>query len=255
METVFRALADPSRRDLLDLLFEREGRTLGELTRHFNMSRFGVMKHLRVLEEAGVVATRKVGREKRHYLNPVPIRQIHDRWIGKFSERAAATLIDLKETLEEETMDLVDKPTHVFEIFIQTTPEKVWEALTESDFTTRYYYASTVESDWKPGSDFRYALPDGTEAIRGEVLEAEPPKRLVTTFDARWDEGVAADSPSRISWEIEPQGKACKLTVTHDGFAAETETYRQIAGGMPYILSGLKTLLETGKPLAAAGAA
>jgi uncharacterized protein YndB with AHSA1/START domain/DNA-binding transcriptional ArsR family regulator len=254
-EAVFRALADPSRRQVLDLLFEREGRSLGELGEHFEMTRFGVMKHLRVLEEAGLVATTRVGREKLHYLNPVPIRQLHDRWIGKFSARAAATLIDLKDTLEEETMDLIE-PTHVFEIFIQTTPEKLWSALTESDFTSRYYYASTVESDWKAGSDFRYALPDGTEAIRGEVIEAEPPKRLVTTFDARWDEGVAADPPSRISWNIEPQGKACKLTVTHDGFAAETETYRQIAGGMPYILSGLKTLLETGKPLEmAAGAA
>ena len=256
METVFRALADESRREVLDLLYEREGRSLGELAEHFEMTRFGVMKHLRVLEEAGLVSTTRVGREKLHYLNPVPIRLIHDRWIGKFSARVTATLIDLKRTLEEEAMDLVDKPTHVFEIYIQTTPEHLWEALTESDFTTQYYYASTIESDFKPGSDFRMTLPDGTEAIRGEVVEAEPGKRLVTTFDARWDDGVAADEPSRISWDIEPQGESVKLKVTHDGFAGETETYRQVAGGMPYILSGLKTLLETGKPLAvSAGAA
>ena len=250
MEAVFRALADEHRRAVLDLLYEREGRSLGELVEHFDMTRFGVMKHLRVLEEAGLVASTRVGREKLHYLNPVPIRQIHDRWIGKFSERAAATLIGLKKSLEEETMDLMDKPSHVFEIFIQTTPELLWEALTESEFTTKYYFASKVESEFKPGSDFRYELPDGKEAIRGEVLEAEPGKRLVTTFDARWDDGVAADEPSRISWDIEQQGEACKLTVTHDGFAAETETFRQVVGGMPYILSGLKTLLETGKPLA-----
>jgi uncharacterized protein YndB with AHSA1/START domain/DNA-binding transcriptional ArsR family regulator len=254
METVFRALADENRRTVLDLLYEREGRSLGELVEHFDMTRFGVMKHVRVLEEAGLVATRRVGREKLHYLNPVPIRQIHDRWIGKFSERAAATLIDLKRSLEEEAMDLIDKPTHVFEIFIQAPPEKVWAALTESDFTTQYYYASRVESDWTPGSEFRYTLPDGKEAIRGEVLEAEPGRKLVTTFDACWDDGVAADEPSRISWGIERQGDACKLTVTHDGFAGETETYRQISGGMPYILSGLKTLLETGKPLAVSSA-
>ena len=256
METVFRALADESRREVLDLLYEREGRSLGELAEHFEMTRFGVMKHLRVLEAAGLVSTTRVGREKLHYLNPVPIRLIHDRWIGKFSARVTATLIDLKRTLEEEAMDLVDKPTHVFEIYIHTTPENLWEALTESDFTTQYYYASTIESDFKPGSDFRMTLPDGTEAIRGEVVEAEPGKRLVTTFDARWDDGVAADEPSRISWDIEPQGESVKLKVTHDGFAGETETYRQVAGGMPYILSGLKTLLETGKPLAvSAGAA
>jgi uncharacterized protein YndB with AHSA1/START domain/DNA-binding transcriptional ArsR family regulator len=252
METVFRALADDSRREVLDLLFEHDGRNLGELAEHFEMTRFGVMKHLRVLEEAGLVATKRVGREKLHYLNPVPIRQIHDRWTSKFAGRAAATLIDLKKTLEEETMDLMHKPTHVFEIFIQTTPEHLWEALTESDFTTQYYYASKIESDFNPGSDFTMTLPDGTEAIRGEVVEAEPAKRLVTTFDARWDDGVAADEPSRISWDIEQQGEAVKLKVTHNGFAAETETYRQIAGGMPYILSGLKTLLETGKPLAVA---
>jgi uncharacterized protein YndB with AHSA1/START domain/DNA-binding transcriptional ArsR family regulator len=254
MDPVFRALADDNRRTMLDLLFEREGRSLGELVEHFDMTRFGVMKHLRVLEEAGLVATTRVGREKLHYLNPIPIRSIHDRWIGKFSERAAATLIDLKMSLEEEAMDLMDKPSHVFEIFIQTTPEKVWAALTESEFTTQYYFASMVESDWQPGSQFRYLLPDGTEAIRGEVVEAEPGKRLVTTFDARWDDGVAADPPSRIGWDLEQQGEATKLTVTHDGFAEETETYRQVVGGMPLILSGLKTLLETGKPLAVAGA-
>jgi uncharacterized protein YndB with AHSA1/START domain/DNA-binding transcriptional ArsR family regulator len=250
MEAVFRALADDSRRQMLDLLYEREARSLGDLAEHFDMTRFGVMKHLRVLEDAGLVSSTRVGREKLHYLNPVPIRQIHDRWIGKFSARVTATLIDLKKTLEEEAMDLVDKPTHVFEIYIQTTPEHLWEALTESDFTTQYYYASKIESDFKPGSDFSMTLPDGSEAIRGEVVEAEPGKRLVTSFDARWDDGVAADPPSRISWDIEPQGEACKLKVTHDGFEAETETFRQIAGGMPYILSGLKTLLETGKPLA-----
>jgi uncharacterized protein YndB with AHSA1/START domain/DNA-binding transcriptional ArsR family regulator len=251
VEAVFRALADESRRQMLDLLYEREGRALGELAEHFEMTRFGVMKHLRVLEEAGLVSTARVGREKLHYLNAVPIRQIHDRWIGKFSARVTASLIDLKKTLEEEPMDLVDRPSHVFEIYIQTTPEQLWEALTESDFTTQYYYASKIESDFKPGSDFSMTLPDGTEAIRGEVVEAEPGKRLVTTFDARWDAGVAADPPSRISWDIEQQGEACKLKVTHDGFEAETETFRQIGGGMPYVLSGLKTLLETGKPLAA----
>jgi uncharacterized protein YndB with AHSA1/START domain/DNA-binding transcriptional ArsR family regulator len=250
MEAVFSALADDNRRRMLDLLYEREGRSLRELGEHFDMTRFGVMKHLRVLEEAGLVSFTRVGREKLHYLNPVPIRQIHDRWIGKFSARVTATLIDLKRTLEEETMDLVDRPTHVFEIYIQTTPEQLWEALTESDFTTQYYYASKVESDFQPGSEFRYTLPDGTEAIRGDIVEAEPGKRLVTTFDARWDEGVATDPPSRITWDIEQQGDACKLKVTHDGFETETETFRQIAGGMPYILSGLKTLLETGKPLA-----
>ena len=195
MEAVFKALADDSRREVLDLLYEREGRTLGELSEHFEMTRFGVMKHLRVLEEAGLVTSTKAGREKLHYLNPVPIRQIHDRWIGKFSARATATLIDLKKSLEEDEMDLMDKPTHVFEIFIQTTPEHLWEALTESDFTTQYYYASKIESDFKPGSDYRMTLPDGTEAIRGEVVEArarQAPRDHVRRPLGRWRRGRRA---------------------------------------------------------------
>jgi DNA-binding transcriptional ArsR family regulator len=100
-DRVFKALADPSRRLLLDRLFERDGRTLGELESHLEMTRFGVMKHLRVLEDAGLVVTRRSGREKLHYLNPVPIRLIHDRWIDKYTERRVSALADLKNELEE----------------------------------------------------------------------------------------------------------------------------------------------------------
>src|SRR5438552_11234920 len=100
-DLVFRALADPTRRGLLDRLFERDGRTLTELESEIEMTRFGVMKHLRILEEARLVVTRKVGRRKLHYLNPVPIRQLHDRWIDKYTERRVSALADLKTTLEE----------------------------------------------------------------------------------------------------------------------------------------------------------
>jgi DNA-binding transcriptional ArsR family regulator len=100
-DRVFRALADPTRRFLLDLLFERDGRTLSELESGLDMTRFGVMKHLRVLEEAGLVVTRRQGREKLHFLNPVPIRLIHDRWIDKYRERTVSALLDLKTMLEE----------------------------------------------------------------------------------------------------------------------------------------------------------
>ncbi len=102
-DLVFRALADPTRRLLLDLLFQRDGQTLGELEREVDMTRFGVMKHLRVLEEADLVTTRRHGREKHHFLNPVPIRLIHDRWIGKYTEHGVAMLADLKHDLEEES--------------------------------------------------------------------------------------------------------------------------------------------------------
>jgi DNA-binding transcriptional ArsR family regulator len=100
-DRVFKALADPTRRHLLDVLFERDGRTLGELEQGVEMTRFGVMKHLRVLEEAGLVVTRRAGREKHHFLNPVPIRELHDRWIDKYTERRVSALLDLKSELEE----------------------------------------------------------------------------------------------------------------------------------------------------------
>ena len=100
-DRVFKALADPTRRHLLDRLFEQDGRTLRQLEEGLEMTRFGVMKHLRVLEDAGLVVTRRAGREKHHFLNPVPIRELHDRWIDKYTERRVSTLLDLKAQLEE----------------------------------------------------------------------------------------------------------------------------------------------------------
>jgi DNA-binding transcriptional ArsR family regulator/uncharacterized protein YndB with AHSA1/START domain len=260
-EAVFKALADPTRREILDRLFERDGQTLGELEDRFAMTRFGVMKHLAVLEGAGLVVARRSGRRKLHYLNPVPIREIADRWIGKFAEGTTAALIALRTTLQptEEGTDMGTengtKPSHVFTIYIKTTPERLWEAITTSEFTTQYYYASAVESDWKQGSPYEYAI-QGQTAILGDVLEADPPRKLVCTFDARWDEEVAPDPPSRITWEIQDAGPGvCQLTVVHDGFEWANATFGQIGGGMPFILSGLKSLLETGAPLVAETAA
>jgi uncharacterized protein YndB with AHSA1/START domain/DNA-binding transcriptional ArsR family regulator len=254
-DRAFRALADPTRREILDALFEREGQSLGELQRLFDMTRFGVMKHVKVLEDAGLVTTRKVGRARLHYLNPVPIREIHDRWTGKFAARASAALLGLRQHIERgAAMATNGKPSHVYVVYIKATPERIWDALTQSEFTQQYYYASTVESDWTPGSAYTYEIK-GQPAIVGEVLEADPPARLAMTFDARWDDDVASDPPSRITWEIEPAGDGLsKLTVVHE-FDEETHTFGQVAGGMPYILSGLKTLLETGEPLAASVAA
>jgi uncharacterized protein YndB with AHSA1/START domain/DNA-binding transcriptional ArsR family regulator len=251
-DPVFKALGDPTRRLLLDRLFEHDGQTLGDLEAALpEMTRFGVMKHLRVLESAGLVATRRVGREKHHFLNSVPIRQIHDRWIDKYRARSADALLNLKSALEDQPMSAsTAAPDHVFTIFIKTTPDALWRAITESEFTKQYYYSSTVESDWRPGSPYKYLIGDDL-AIVGEVVEADRPRRLVSTFDARWDDHVTPDPPSRITWEIEQAGDdLCKLTVVHEGFAARNATYEQVGGGMPFILSGLKTLLETGRPIA-----
>jgi DNA-binding transcriptional ArsR family regulator/uncharacterized protein YndB with AHSA1/START domain len=251
-EAVFRALADPTRRAILDRLFERDGQSLGEIERAFDMSRFGVMKHLRVLEEAGLVTTHRVGRSKLHYLNPVPIQELQHRWIHKFAAGATAALLGLRAEVEKgATMSATatEAPTQVFAIFVRAARDQVWRALTESDYTLKYYYASTVESDWQPGSPLLYKIGDDT-AIVAEIVEASAPERLVTTFDAQWDDDVRADRASRITWILEEAGPGVsKLTVVHDGFEGRTATFEQVAGGMPYILSGLKTLLETGEPL------
>ncbi len=260
-DEVFRALADSSRRRLLDRLFERDGQTLGELeTALPEMTRFGVMKHLRVLEAAGLVTSRKVGRERHHYLNPVPIRRVHDRWLDRYRIRAADLLDDFRHTMEATDMtspELADAPSeappdHVFVTYIRATPEAIWRGLTESEFTSHYYYNSTIESDFRPGSLYAYNAW-GKVVLEGEILEADPPKRLVMTFHPVWDEAVVADPPSRLTWEIEPAGDGvCKLSAIHGGFERRTLVYENVAGGWPLILAGLKTLLETGKPLSAA---
>jgi DNA-binding transcriptional ArsR family regulator/uncharacterized protein YndB with AHSA1/START domain len=258
-DAFFRALADPSRRVLMDRLYERDGQTLGELqTALPQMTRIAVMKHLRVLENAELVVSHRSGRKRLHYLNPVPVRRLHDRWLDKFRARAADVLLALQSHMEEPAMgDQVDndRPRFVSQIFIRATPEQVWRGITESEFTLRYYYSSSVESTWKAGEQYRYAIGEVT-AIVGTVLEADPPRRLVQTFDARWDDDVAADAPTRLTWEIEEHAPGIsKVTAIHDGFPSQTATYHSVAGGMPFILSGLKSLLETGEPLVAADAA
>jgi uncharacterized protein YndB with AHSA1/START domain len=247
MDDVFRALADPTRRSLLDELFAEDGQTLGALESRLPMTRFGVMKHLRVLEEAGLVVTRRRGREKLHFLNPVPIRLVHDRWVSKYAEPWAATLTGLKSQLEgERTME------KVFEIYIKTTPERLWEAITDSDSRRKYNFGVGVETDWSPGSSYRGVHPRAPgPLVEGENLEVEPPRRLVQSFNALWSDDVKAEGTSRVTWEIEPVGDSCRLLVIHDEMreGANAEIY----GGWPMILSGLKTLLETGEELTTPG--
>jgi uncharacterized protein YndB with AHSA1/START domain len=245
VEPVFRALADPTRRALLDALFERDGQTLGALTGAHHMTRVAVAKHLRLLEDAGLVVSRRRGREKLHYLNPVPIRLIYDRWVSKYTGPWAAGLTGLKAELEAH----MEK---VFEIYIRTTPDRLWEAITDPAIRARYHFGSRVESDWTPGSTYalQHAGADGP-LVEGENLVVEPPHRLVQTFNALWGEDAAREKTSRVTWEIEPVGDSCRLIVTHDQLsdAAPEEVY----GGWPMILSGLKTWLETGQSLTTPG--
>src|SRR6059058_2706495 len=201
MDEVFRALADPARRSLLDELFREDGQTLSELEGRFPMTRFGVMKHLRQLEEAGLVVTRKRGREKLHFLNPVPIRLVHDRWVSKYAEPWAAGLSGLKTRLEA-------RMEKVFEIYIKTTPKRLWEAITDPGMR--------INSDWKAGSRYESSHPATSgPLVEGENLEVDPPRRLVQSMVALWSDDVRAEGPTRVTWEIEPVGDSCRLTVIH----------------------------------------
>ncbi len=244
MDAVFRALADPTRRSLLDELFREDGQTLSALEGRLPMTRFGVMKHLRQLEEADLVVTRRRGREKLHFLNPVPIRLVHDRWVSKYAEPWAAGLSGLKSRLEEP----MEK---VFEIYIKTTPERLWEAITDPELRSKYNFGARVTSDWTPGSRYEMSHPGGGVLGEGENLEVDPPRRLVQSMTALWSDDVKSEGTSRVTWEIEPVGDSCRLTVTHDQLreGANDELY----GGWPMILSGLKTLLETGELLTTPG--
>jgi DNA-binding transcriptional ArsR family regulator len=246
MDEVFKALADPTRRQLLDELYKRDGQTLTELESRLPMSRFGVMKHLKVLEEAHLVTTQKRGREKLHFLNPVPIRLVHDRWVSKYAEPWAAALTGLKSNLEDRTME------KVFEIYIKTTPERLWEAITSNEMRQRYSFGVGVNSDWTPGGSYEGFHPGaGIRIAEGENVEVDPPHRLVQSFNAVWSDDVKAEGTSRVTWEIEQVEDSCRLSVTHDELreGASPELY----GGWPMILSGLKTLLETGEDLTTPG--
>jgi len=245
VDAVFRALADPSRRKLLDALFKHDGQTLGALERRLPMTRFGVMKHLRVLEEARLVVTQRRGREKLHFLNPVPIRLVHDRWVSKYAEPWAAKLSDLKRNLEDGTME------KVFEIYIKTTPERLWEAITNPEMRKKYSFGVAVKSDWKPGSRHEAGNQKAGLLMEGENLEVDPPRKLVQSFRALWGEDVKREGTSRVTWAIEPVGDSCRLLVTHDQLRDGAN--EQLYGGWPMILSGLKTLLETGQLLTTPG--
>jgi uncharacterized protein YndB with AHSA1/START domain len=245
VDEVFKALADPTRRALLDELFREDGQTLGALEERFAMSRYGVMKHLRQLEEAGLLVTRRKGREKLHFLNPVPIRLVHDRWVSKYAEPWAAALSDIKQRLES-TME------KVFEIYIRTTPERLWEAITDGEVRRKYNFGVGYEGELTVGShvEMTHAKADGPLG-EGDVLELDPPRRLVQTMHALWSDEVKSQGTSRVTWDIEPVGDSCRLTLTHDQLPEDAS--EELYGGWPMILSGLKTWLETGDVLTTPG--
>ena len=243
---MFKALDDPSRRLLLDSLFESDGQTLTELTAQLpEMTRYGVMNHLRVLEEAGVVISKKVGRNKHHYLNPVPIREVHDRWISRYTSPLAGGLSRLKQQLEGDNMTA---PSHVYQTYIRCDPAAAWDAIVNGDQTVQYYYGTRVESDFTEAAPIRYLSPDGSVVADGVIIAVDEPRRLELMFHARWDQELSDEGPVRMVWIIDEKNGLTSVTV-ESYMEPESKTYDNFSGGIPYIVAGMKTLLETGEPL------
>lgn len=253
-DRVFRALAAATRRLLLDRLFEHDGRTLGDLEEQVpDLSRYAVMQHLRVLEEAGLVVSRKRGREKLHYLNPVPIRLLYERWIDKYRAGHVSRLLNLRDRLEASMDTTTASATQVYQLYIKATPEEVWEAITKPELVALYFHGAQRESTYEPGTPIRSWSPDRSRMWGDNViLESDPPRKLSHTWRSLYDDELAAEAESRVTWEIEPAGKGyCKLTLIHDRLEGAPKTAASVRG-WSFILSGLKTVVETGSPLVSA---
>jgi uncharacterized protein YndB with AHSA1/START domain/DNA-binding transcriptional ArsR family regulator len=244
-DAVFRALADPTRRALLDRLRERNGQTLGELCGPLEMARQSATQHLDVLAVANLVTTVRRGREKLHYLNPVPLWHIQERWIEKFERSRLAALSSIKHRAEEGTM--ADRPSYVYVTYIESSPERVWHALTDPDLSGAYWGHSNI-SDWKAGSAWEHRRVDGSgiaDAL-GTVLEATPPRRLIMTFDAPGE--TPPTGSTRVTFDIEPFHEIVRLTVTHENLP-DDDALAAISSGWPAVCANLKSLLETGHVL------
>jgi uncharacterized protein YndB with AHSA1/START domain/DNA-binding transcriptional ArsR family regulator len=243
-DRVFKALADPTRRTMLDRLQERNGQTLGELCDQLSMARQSASQHLDILEAANLISTVWRGRTKLHYLNPVPIHEIQERWIGKFERPRSQVLNAIKERAEDH--DMADNPTYVYVTYIESTPDKVWHALTDADLTAAYWGHSNV-SDWQAGSRWEHVRTDGSGVadVAGTVISAEPGKRLVLTFEPPGD---APADPSVVTFEIAPYADIIRLTVTHEKLVSRDD-YAAASHGWPAVCANLKSLLETGHAL------
>jgi len=244
-DTVFRALADRTRRALLDRLRERNGQTLSELCGPLAMARQSATQHLGVLESANLITTLRSGREKLHYLNPVPLWNITERWIEKFEGNRLRTLSAVKRRAEEDMM--TDRPSYVYVTYIESSPERVWEALTDADLTGQYWGHANI-SDWQVGSRWEHTRVDGSGIadVVGTVLESLPPRRLTMTFDAPGE--APAGGPSKVTFDIEPFHEIVRLTVTHENLA-DSEALEAVSAGWPAVCANLKSLLETGHVL------
>ena len=244
MDPIFKALADPTRRQLLDRLRAENGQTLSQLCERLDMARQSATQHLDILVRASLVTIIRRGRERLHYLNPTPIHDIEQRWIAEFDRPRLRALNDIKSRAEEDAVI----PHYVYVTYIKASAQQVWKALTDADLTAQYWGHANV-SDWQPGSRWEHRRIDGTQAVdvTGRVLEADPPTRLVITFEDSPDESSQRE-PSVVTFLVEPHQDIVRLTVTHENLPNE-QMLNGISQGWPSVLANLKSLLETGTAL------
>ena len=249
MDAVFWALADPTRRLLLDRLRERNGQTLRELSGHLDMTRQSATQHLGILERANLVSVVRRGRERLHYLNPAPIHEVGQRWISEFDQPRLHTIHTIRNRAEEYAMteQLMSVPAYVYVTYIRASTGQVWRALTDADLTASYWGHANV-SDWHPGSRWEHRRTDGSDRadVVGRVLESDPPTRLVITFED--PQAEPSSRPSTVTFLVEPHHDIIRLTVTHEDLA-DRQALQEISHGWPAVLANLKSLLETGKVL------
>ncbi|MEM9970260.1 MAG: SRPBCC domain-containing protein [Pseudomonadota bacterium] len=244
---IFKALNDPARRDILDSLRNTDGQTLSELEAQFDMTRFGVMKHLGVLEEASLITTRKVGRFKYHYLNAVPLQEVIDRWIEPLLAKPVARgIIDLKTHLEGDRpmFDTERKPDFVHQTLIRCTQDALWDALTKADQLAAYHFlCDRAEGDAEVGKPMTMIRKDGSVMLTQVVTALEPKSRIDMTFEPNWEGGTEA---SQIVFLIDVEGPHCKLTCEHYEIPAGQDGVKE---GWARHIASLKSWLETGTPI------
>jgi DNA-binding transcriptional ArsR family regulator/uncharacterized protein YndB with AHSA1/START domain len=254
VDEIFRALADPNRRRLLDSLNDNDGQSLRELCGGLSMARQSVSKHLAVLEAANLVTTLRKGRQKLHYLNAEPINAIADRWIDRYDATRVPALADLKTVLENPAV----LSEFVYTTYIRTTPERLWQAITNPTFSLGYM-GHAIESEWQKGSTYTW-VEEGLRLDDPEqvIVESDPYQRLAFTFHTFapeldqispevGDEAIAtaaAEPRSRVSFDIDPVGDHVRLTLTHDGFDPAGAVRDMISYSWPVKLSSLKSGLE-----------
>ena len=249
VDAVFKALADRTRRRMLDRLREQDGQTLGELCARLGMARQSATQHLDVLVRAGLVTVVRHGRERLHFLNPAAISEIGERWISTFDRPRLQALAAIRDAAEESSVsDPGPVPTYVYVTYVRATAEQVWQALTDADLTARYWGHANV-SDWQPGSRWEHRRTDGSEQADagGRVLHSDPPRRLVMTFGGS-DGEEPPGGDSVVTFDLEPGTGIVRLTVTHENLA-DGGALREISHGWPAVLANLKSLLETGEVL------